>query len=315
MRKLVTIVVPVYNEAENVWLLQEAVQQVFEQLPQYHHQIIFVDDGSSDDTLIALRQMAERFTAVRYLSFSRNFGHQFALKAGLDYADGDCVISMDGDMQHPPELIPAMLEGWEQGNDVVYTIREEDKQLPYGKRQSSKLFYNLLNNLSDIELEEGSADFRLLSSQVVSIIRNLKEYDIFFRGMVKWMGFSQMAIRYQPAERKHGASKYTFKKMVRLALQGITSFSTKPLYIATYLGFFFSAASILILPYVLYSFYFGHPNSGWASVIIAIAFFGGLQLMILGIIGIYLGKLFMQAKQRPQYIIKESNLHGQKGSI
>jgi dolichol-phosphate mannosyltransferase len=191
--------------------------------------------------------MAEQFPTVRYLSFSRNFGHQFALKAGLDYADGDCVISMDGDMQHPPELIPAMLEGWEQGNDVVYTIREEDKQLPYGKRQSSKLFYNLLNNLSDIELEEGSADFRLLSSQVVSIIRNLKEYDIFFRGMVKWMGFSQMAIRYQPAERKHGASKYTFKKMVRLALQGITSFSTKPLYIATYLGFFFSRP--------LYSYY------------------------------------------------------------
>jgi dolichol-phosphate mannosyltransferase len=239
---------------------------------------------------------------------SRNFGHQNALKAGLDLAGGDAVIMMDGDMQHPPALIPILLEQWEAGNDIVYTIRKDHQDMPMMKRKTSNMFYNLINNLSDIELEQGTADFRLMDRRVVDVFREFKETDLFLRGLVKWMGFKQSGIEYEPAERLKGKSKYTMKKMIRFALQGITSFSTKPLYIATYLGMSFSLISLLYVPYIIYSYYFGQAISGWTSIIATIAFFGGLQLMILGIIGMYLGKLFLQSKQRPHYIVKETNL-------
>ena len=180
--------------------------------------------------------------------------------------------------------------------------------MPMMKRKTSNMFYNLINNLSDIELEQGTADFRLMDRRVVNVFKEFKETDLFLRGLVKWMGFQQAGIEYEPAERLKGKSKYTMKKMIRFALQGITSFSTKPLYIATYLGMSFSLISLLYVPYIIYSYYFGHAISGWTSIIATIAFFGGLQLMILGIIGMYLGKLFQQSKQRPHYIIKETNL-------
>jgi glycosyltransferase involved in cell wall biosynthesis len=306
--KQVSIVIPVYNEKQNIPVVLKAVQGVMSSLP-YRYEITFVDDGSNDGTLAVLKQLSAENTGVGFLSFSRNFGHQYALKAGIDHATGDCVISMDGDMQHPPELIPEMLQAWEQGFDVVYTVRKEDKNLSYFKRKSSDLFYTLLNRMADIEMEQGTADFRLLNKNVAAVIRSLSEYDLFFRGLVKWMGFSQMAIEYDPSERLSGNSKYTFKKMMRLAMQGITSFSTRPLYAAAYLGFIISLLSVLYIPYALWSYYFGHVISGWTSVIVTIAFFGGLQLTILGIIGLYLGKLFMQSKQRPLYIVKEKHNH------
>lgn len=302
-----SIVVPVYNERDNVQLLAKAVHNIFENLP-YRYNIIFVDDGSADDTLDILKELSASHSNMRYVSFSRNFGHQAALKAGLDMAEGDCVISMDGDMQHPPELIPLLLEKWEAGYNVVYTVRKEDSALPYVKRKTSSAFYSILNGLSDIEIEKGTADFRLLDKTVVGVLRNLHEYELFFRGLVKWAGFKQIAIEYTPAQRNAGVSKYTYKKMVRFALQGFTSFSNRPLYAATYIGFTFALLSLLYIPYVIFSFLFEHPISGWASIIVTIAFFGGLQLLILGIIGIYIGKLFTQSKQRPVYIVKESNL-------
>lgn len=221
---------------------------------------------------------------------------------------GDCVISMDGDMQHPPSLIPKLLEKWEEGYDIVYTIRKDHLEMPMLKRRTSEMFYNVMNRLSDIELESGTADFRLMDKSAISVAKNFQEDDLFWRGLIKWMGFSQIGIEYEPAERTKGKSKYTFKKMVQFALRGITSFSVKPLGIAIYLGFLFAILSLLYVPYVLYSMYFGHTISGWASLIVTIVFFGGLQLMILGIIGMYLGKLFMQSKQRPHYIVKETNL-------
>jgi dolichol-phosphate mannosyltransferase len=307
MNKKISIVVPVCNEQGNIPVLVNALQEVLASVT-YPYKIIFVDDGSSDDTLAILKQRASIDSSIFYISLSRNFGHQNALKAGLDIADGDAVIMMDGDMQHPPELIPVMLEMWENGNDIVYTIRKDHKDLPMMKRKTSTMFYNLINNLSDIELEQGTADFRLMDKKVVAIFKDFKETDLFLRGLVKWMGFQQAGIEYEPAQRTQGKSKYTLKKMIRFALQGITSFSTKPLYIATYLGFSFSLVSLLYIPYIGYSYYFGHVISGWTSMIATIAFFGGLQLMILGIIGMYLGKLFLQSKQRPHYIVKESNI-------
>jgi glycosyltransferase involved in cell wall biosynthesis len=307
MKKRISVVIPVCNEEANVSIITAALEQVFASV-EYNFTITFVNDGSSDGTLEELKRLSSTRNNIFFVSLARNFGHQNALKAGLDLVDGDGVIMMDGDMQHPPDLIPEMIQQWEQGYDVVYTIRKDHKEMPLMKRKTSNMFYNLINNLSDIELEQGTADFRLMDKKVVEVFRAFKETDLFMRGLVKWMGFHQVGIEYDPAQRAHGKSKYTLKKMVRFALQGITSFSTRPLYIATYLGFVFSILSLLYVPYIIYSYYFGHTISGWASMIATMAFFGGLQLMILGIIGMYLGKLFMQSKQRPHYIIKESNI-------
>lgn len=303
----VSIVIPVCNEECNIPVIIPALIKVMG-TTGYSCKIIFVDDGSSDRTLEVLKQQSGEFSNVFFISLSRNFGHQNALKAGLDMADGDCTIMMDGDMQHPPTLIPDMIASWEQGYDIVYTIRKDHKEIPLLKRKTSDMFYNLINNLSDIELEAGTADFRLMDRKVVDVFRNFGETDLFMRGLVKWMGFKQLGIEYDPDQRASGKSKYTVKRMIRFAIQGITSFSTRPLYIAVYLGFIFSLIAILYIPYIIYSYFFGETVSGWTSVIAAIVFFGGLQLMILGIIGMYLGKLFMQSKQRPHYIIKESNL-------
>jgi len=307
MKKLVSIVIPAYNEADNVFVIAESIKSVFSTL-NYNYEIILVDDGSADHTLEKIRAYAATTDNVFFLEFSKNFGHQLAVKAGMDHAYGDCVISMDCDMQHPPELIPDMLKKWEEGFEVVYTIRAEDKNLSKGKRSSSSLFYKTLNWLSDIELEPGAADFRLLDQKVVNVFRNFHENEPFLRGLVKWLGFKQIAIHYNPAARFSGKSKYTLKKMVNLALHGVTSFSIKPLYTAVYLGFILSMASVLYVPYIIYAFANNVEVSGWASVIMTIVFFGGLQLIILGIIGIYVGKMFMQSKNRPNYIIRSTNI-------
>ncbi|MBO9682354.1 MAG: glycosyltransferase family 2 protein [Flavisolibacter sp.] len=303
--KHISIVVPVYNERENIHSLITEVQKVFEELP-YTYSFIIVDDGSIDGTLDVLRMASAADTRIRYISLSKNFGHQNALKAGLDHARGDCVITMDGDLQHPPALIPHLVTYWEQGYDVVYTLRQDDEtNTGYAKRKTSRLFYKLMNRMADLDIEEGSADFRLLSKKVLYTLQGIDEHEIFFRGLVKWVGFRQIGVPYKAAPRTKGQSKYSFKKMMRFAVQGITSFSTKPLYIAAYLGLVFSFLALLYIPYALVSYLSGHVVNGWASIIVTIAFFGGLQLSILGIIGLYIGKIFMQVKKRPHYIIKE----------
>lgn len=303
--KHINIVVPVYNERENIHSLITEVQVVFESLP-YTYSFIIVDDGSTDGTLDVLRMASAADTRIRYISLSKNFGHQNALKAGLDHARGDCVITMDGDLQHPPALIPHLIRYWEEGYDVVYTLRQDDEtNTGFAKRKTSRLFYKLMNKLAGLDIEEGSADFRLLNKKVLYTLQGIDEHEIFFRGLVKWVGFRQIGVPYKAAPRTKGQSKYSFKKMMRFAVQGITSFSTKPLYIAAYLGFVFSFLALLYIPYALVSYLSGHVVNGWASIIVTIAFFGGLQLSILGIIGLYIGKIFMQVKKRPHYIIKE----------
>lgn len=305
--KLIDIIVPVYNEEETIGQLLKELQKQFEVLP-YSYVITVVDDGSTDQTLAVLKCFAAKFPRIKYISFSRNFGHQMALKAGLDRCLGDCAISLDGDMQHPPSLIPSLLQQWEQGYDVVYTIRKETKtHKNFLKRKTSNLFYRVMNRLANLDMEKGSADFRLVDKKVVEVLKGFDEHELFFRGLAKWVGFNQTGVEYTANERKCGRSKYTVKKMVQFAIQGITSFSTKPLYYAAYLGLIFSLSSLLYVPYALISHYFGYTVSGWTSIVVIIAFFGGLQLCILGIIGLYLGKVFMQGKNRPLYIIKESS--------
>lgn len=307
MRKKISILIPVYNEADNISIITESLKNIFATI-SYDYNLLFVDDGSNDNTLNTIKKIKENNPHIHYISFSRNFGHQNALKAGLDILDADAIISMDGDMQHPPSLIPSMIKEWESGNQIVYTIRKENNQIPYFKRKSSNIFYSIINRLSNIDIEKGTADFRLLDKKVVAAIKSINEYDLFWRGLVKWIGFQQIGIEYTACERASGISKYSFRKMLELALKGITSFSTKPLSIAIYIGFISAILSVIYVPYALISHYYGYTISGWASIIVTIAFFGGIQLMILGIIGIYLGKLFMQNKNRPHYIIKESTL-------
>lgn len=307
MNKLVSIVIPAHNEEENIIVIVDRIEKVFKPL-NYNFEILVVDDGGTDKTLSVIKDLAKIKSNFFYIEFSRNFGHQPALKAGLDYAKGDCVISLDADLQHPPELFIQMLAKWEEGYEVVYTRRLEDKKLSFKKRKSSAYFYKLLNSLSDVELESGTADFRLLDRMAVNAFKDFTENEPFIRGIVKLLGFKQYAIDYIPDQRFGGSSKYNLSKMKKLAIQGVTSLSIKPLHTAVYLGFFFSILSLLYIPYILYSFYIGKEVSGWASLISTVAFFGGLQLIILGIIGIYIGKMFLQTKNRPNYIIRSTNI-------
>lgn len=307
--KKISIVIPAYNEEGNVAMIHQKIKEVFDGLHHYDFEIIFVNDGSRDNTQQKLEELSSQYEEVKFIEFSRNFGHQPAVKAGMDNAHGNAVISMDGDLQHPPELIPEMIEKWEEGYDIVFTIRTYPKEISYFKRKTSDLFYKLLSSLSDVNLTKGGgSDFRLMDASAVEVIRTFNEDDLFLRGLTSWMGFRQTGIDFKAHERLYGQSSYNLKKMFTFAFTGITAFSVKPLYLAAYLGFLFSAISIVGYGvYVIHSFIAKTEISGWASLIMTIVFFGGLQLIIMGIMGIYLGKIFKQVKDRPNYIIKNKN--------
>jgi glycosyltransferase involved in cell wall biosynthesis len=305
----VTIVIPVLNEEGNITALLGELKTVFAGLPEIEFEIIFVDDGSTDETLPVLMSLCKTDPHIFFISFSKNFGKDNAIIAGLQSGHSDAVITIDADLQHPPSLIPEFINWWQQGYDVVYAYRK-DRNLHAGffTRIRSKLFYEAINSFSDVHMENGISDFKLIDKKVVDVINSLPEDRPFLRGLIKWVGFNQKAIEYEPMVRHTGTTKYSLTNLLKLATQGLTSFSTKPLTFAIYLGFFFSASSLLYIPYVLLSLYFHLARSGWASVIVTIAFFGGLQLMIMGIIGLYLGKTFIQSKHRPRYIIQSSNV-------
>jgi glycosyltransferase involved in cell wall biosynthesis len=306
--KKISIVVPVHNEEGNVELLAHALQSVMASL-NYTFEILFVDDGSTDRSLNIIRRLSKAYHNIFFIKLARNYGHQNAIKAGIDKAVGDCVITMDGDMQHPPSLLPLMIEKWEEGYDIVYTRRQETADCGWFKRKTSKWFYTLMNLLADVKLEEGTADFRLLDTKVADIIRNTKAAELFLRALVKLTGFEQFALDYKAEARFSGKSKFGIRKMFRFAVQGITAYSSKPLHLATYLGLIFSFGALIYIPYILISYFFGHAVNGWSSIIATIVFFGGLQLFVLGIIGIYIGKIFIQVKQGHHYIIQETNIY------
>lgn len=304
----ISIVVPAYNESGNIEALYTATEDQFQKIPDHQWELIFVDDGSTDDTLQQIKRLSKEHKNVFYIEFSRNFGHQSALRAGMSLADGDAVITMDADMQHPPRLIPRLIEKWVEGYEVVYTMRTEDKRLPWLKRKSSYAFYGLMGSLSEMKLDQGAADFRLLDRRVVSVLNSLSESDPFLRGLVKWVGFKQIGLPYEPDSRLSGVSKYNFKGMVKLALRGITSFSERPLHLAIWVGSVLALCSIAYLPYVIWALSTNHVMAGWSSLILTVVFLGGLQLLIMGIIGLYIGKIFIQSKSRPEYIIRETNI-------
>lgn len=309
MNKKISVLLPVLNEEENVGKITSLIQDVFHQVEQCNYEIIFVDDGSSDNTLSEIIALAHFDPCIFYISFSRNFGKDRALLAALKQSTGDAVITMDADLQHPPALISQLIQEWEKGYEIVYYYRaEKNRSRGFVSQISSKVFYKVINLLSEVKLENGLSDFRLINRKAVNALLLIPENNPFFRGLVKWIGFKQLGIPYTPGSRYKGNTSYNVKSLLSLASHGITSFSTKPLNLAIYLGFFFSLFSILYIPYAIISKLSGYAVSGWASIIVTIAFFGGLNLMIMGIVGIYLGKTFMQGKQRPHYIISETNI-------
>ncbi len=303
----ISIVIPVLNEELNIAELFSKLKPFLE--TYFNYEVIFVDDGSTDNTLKIINDLRNKNDKVKYLSFSRNFGHQNALRAGMRYTTGGCVISMDADIQHPPELIPKMIKKWQEGYEIVYTVRKDSNKNSFFKKKTSDIFYGILSRLSDVRVPKGAADFRLLDRSVVDIISQLKENTLFLRGMIAWLGFKQYAIEYNPGERFAGETKYSIRKMVSLALNGITSFSIRPLRLATYLGFTIASLSFLYAAYAVYlKIFTDKVISGWTSVLVSVLFLSGIQLITFGIMGEYIGKLFIESKGRPSYIIKEKKL-------
>lgn len=304
--KKISVIVPCFNEEEGLSAFNETLHQF---LPEkYQYEIIYVNDGSKDNTLGVIRSVASKDSGIRYISLSRNFGHQNALKAGYDFATGDCAISLDADLQHPPAVIPQLIAQWEAGFDIVNTIRKDHESISLRKQLSSKLFYRMMRKLSDVQIEDGMADFRLLDRKVLKQLRQFRENYLFFRGIIPWMGFRQTNVEFQAAERFAGTSKYTFRKMLKFAATGVTAFSVKPLRLSIYLGTIIALLAFLYGVYAAYIFFFTEKAlTGWTSVIISVLFVGGINLLMLGIIGEYLGKLFIENKQRPNYLIADTN--------
>ena len=304
---MISVIIPAYNEAGNIKMI---AQRVLEQLRNIESfEIIFVDDGSTDATLEEIREIIKNMDNIKLISLSRNFGHQNALKAGLDYSAGDCVISMDADLQHPPELLCQLINKWKEGYDVVYTIRKDTHGISWMKKVTSKIFYKIINRLSDVEIPLGAADFRLLDRKVVNELKKMDEKWLFIRGLISWLGFKQIGIEYTAQPRHIGNSKYSIAKMMAFAIQGITSFSILPLRVSLLFGGIISFIAFLYAIYALYiKFFTNIAITGWTSLLISVLFLGGIQLFVLGIIGEYLGKMFIEGKSRPNYVIKEKKI-------
>lgn len=300
----ISVVVPCYNEAGNIQALYGQLKTVLEEFPNY--ELLFVDDGSTDNTVQLIQALQANDTNIRLLQLSRNFGHQAALKAGLDHSIGNCVISLDADLQHPPSLIPELVKKWQDGFEVVFTQREEDPNLSWMKRATSRFFYRVAQKLSSVKIHPGSADFRLLDRAVVNVLKDLDESYLFLRGLVSWVGFKQTSVSYKANDRFAGKTNYTYRKMFSLALSGITSFSIRPLQLSIFLGLFIATLAGIYGIYVVYIFAFtDQAVTGWASTTASVLFIGGVQLVMLGILGEYVGKGFMEGKRRPTYIVRK----------
>jgi len=300
----ISIVLPAHNEAGNITAIAAAIAQQMALTGSY--EIVFVDDGSSDGTLAAIRAAA-RDPAVRYVSFTRNFGHQAALRAGLRHAKGRGVILMDADFEHPPELIPQLIAAWREGVKIVTTRRDDPDTVSAGKRLSSRLYYYVLDSLGDVRIEPGSADFMLLDRAVVDIVNGLEDQEIFLRGLVRWLGFPLKTLPYARGVRQHGESKFSLRRMVELALTGIAAHSVRPLRFAIWLALAFVGVGLLFIIYAVVSFLFvQHTVAGWSSLVAIIAILGAAQLLVLGIIGDYVGRILRETRKRPSYIVAET---------
>ena len=306
--KKISIIVPMYNEQEVINECFARLEKVLTNLPEYEYEILFVNDGSRDKTLEILTEIADKNKNVKIISFSRNFGHQSAVTAGLKYVKGDCVLIIDADLQDPPELLPEMLKLWEEGNDVIYGKRKKREGESKFKLFTASMFYKTLNALSDVEIPKDTGDFRLVDRRVVATINAMPEHNKFLRGLFSWAGYKQYALEYERKERFAGKTKYPLKKMLKLAADGIIGFSNKPLKILGGIGFFSIIISIVLLVYALLSYIFEWNNleAGWTSIMVAVTFFAGVQLLSVWILSEYIGRIYDESKQRPEYIINKT---------
>jgi glycosyltransferase involved in cell wall biosynthesis len=303
-QRLLSIVVPVYNEAEGIEVFYDRTTRMAESL-ELDHELVFVDDGSRDGSYDTLRAIAGRDARVRLVKLSRNFGHQIAITAGLDHARGDCVVIIDSDLQDPPEVIPEMVQKWAEGYDVVYGVRRHREGERRMKLLTASAFYRLLSRLTSVEIPLDVGDFRLLSRRAADHLRQMRETDRFVRGLVSWVGFRQVGVEYERDARYAGETKYPYRKMIKFAVDGITSFSILPLRLATWLGYAASGFAFLYLISVFIQKWIGMTVQGWATIMVAMMFLGGVQLICLGIVGEYVGRIFNEVKARPIYIVEE----------
>ena len=309
---LLSIVVPVYNEDSNIPEFYNAVTDVMKD-EVYNYELIFVDDGSTDASSIVLQDLASRDNRVKVVLLARNFGHQLALTSGLDYAKGDAVITIDGDMQHPPALIPELLRLWEAGYDIVRTIRDSTEDAGFLKAFTSKYYYKLMNKMADVPIVEGGSDFRLMNRKALETLRRFREHARFLRGIVGDLGYRQAELHFVAPPRFSGVSKFSVRKMIHFALDGIAAFSKVPLRIALYVGMLSGLLSLLMILHILFVYLTGEAINGWTTLGLAIFFLCGVQLISLGIIGEYVGRVFEEVKHRPLYWVKHTiNLEGKE---
>ena len=306
--KLISLVIPIYFEELIIDELYKRLKAVFDACSDlYKFEVIFINDGSTDNSLLLLRELCVKDQSLCVIDLSRNFGHQRAITAGIDYAEGDAVIIMDADLQDPPELIPKLLTRWSDGYEVVYAVRVKRNGESFFKLWTAKQFYKLLDFLSETPIPRNVGDFRLIDRKVVNQLKTLRESGRYVRGLVSWVGYRQCGLDYERDARYAGETKYPLKKMIMFAMDGITSFSGKPLYLASYVGFGIAtvAAAWGIVIIVSYIFGFFTGVIGWSSLMVAILFIGGLQIAFIGIIGQYLGRVYDQVKERPLYLVRE----------
>ena len=308
----ISIVVPMYNEQESLGILYKELNRVTDTLPEYEFEYLFVNDGSSDATLAEIRQLAEKDKRVRYVSFSRNFGKEAALYAGLKNATGDYVATMDADLQDPPALLPQMLAMIEAADcDNVATRRVNRKGEPPIRSFFAKCFYKVMRHLSHIEIADGARDYRLMSRAMVDSIVSVSEYNRFSKGIFAWVGYETKWLEFENVERSAGETKWSFWKLVRYSFDGIINFSDTPIRISSYLGLLLTVLSfVAIIMEVIRALVFGDPVAGWPSLVCIITFIGGIQLFCMGIMGQYIAKTYMEVKRRPHYIVKETNCCG-----
>ncbi len=305
-QKLLSVIIPCYNEEEVIGETIKRLKTFCAELKDLDVELIFVDDGSRDRTREFLKKFAAEDSRIRIIGFARNFGHQIAITAGIDAAGGDAVALIDADLQDPPEVMHRMVEKWREGFDVVYGTRTERPGESAFKLMTARGFYRILNKLSDVPIPLDTGDFRLMSRQVVDTLRAMPERDRFVRGMVSWVGFKQTALPYKRGERFAGESKYPLRKMLRFATDGILSFSTKPLQMSAALGMSSAALALLGICYALLLRIFTNIwVEGWTALMIAVLFVGGVQLISVGILGEYVGRIYNEIKQRPLYVVQE----------
>ncbi len=312
MQPTFTIIAPVFNELENLPILLQRVSEVMDTTGE-PWELVLVDDGSRDGSTDVIRKMAKEDERVRPVIFARNFGHQIAVTAGLDYSRGKAVIIIDADLQDPPEVILEMIARWREGNEVVYAVRSEREGETWFKKTTASLFYRIIFKITDVKIPLDTGDFRLMDRKVVNVMNSMREKHRFLRGMSAWVGFKQIGVSYKRAARYSGTTKYPFKKMFKLALNAITGFSYFPLQLATYLGFIAAGLSIITIPIVIAARAWGNETFlGQASTLIAVLFLGGVQLISLGILGEYIGRIYDEVKGRPLYIVSEAPVENQQ---